>query len=100
MKRHFAEKQWAFLLLIVLASAFFFSALYVTRNADHDCAGEECGTCLQIDAVLNVFTRWSCAFVVVACLILAFFLFRAIFDRSQKNAPTPTLVSLRVKLNN
>ena len=88
------------LLAAVLTVVMLSSAVYIAVEADHDCSGEDCAICHQIDACLNSLREFSLAGV-AAAIITAFTytLCKAVLPCTE-TIGTLTLVSLKVKLSN
>ena len=88
------------LLVAVLAVVMLSSAVYIAVEADHDCSGEDCAICHQIDACLNSLRELSLAGV--AAVITAAFIYTLckVILPCTETIDTPTLVSLKVKLSN
>lgn len=88
---------------ILIAAAVLFvmlsSACYIAVEADHDCTGEDCPICYQINICENTLKSLGQA---VASVTLAVFI--GIFAASlpsfeKRQAVHKTLVSLKVKLS-
>ncbi len=96
------KKNRALALLPAAALVFImlFSVLYITRNADHDCAQEKCSVCQQLEVCENTLHAAALAAAVAAIAAL----FAAWRDETgapaQFCATFPTLVTLMVMLSN
>ena len=88
--------------LVVAAAVLFvmlYSALYIAAEANHDCVGENCPICYQINVCQNALKNLSlavCAAVFAAAL--PYTLCRGI-SVCTDYAQSYTLVSLKVKLS-
>ena len=88
--------------LVVAAAVLFvmlYSALYIAAEANHDCVGENCPVCYQINVCQNALKNLSlavCAAVFAAAL--PYTLCRGI-SVCTDYAQSYTLVSLKVKLS-
>ena len=87
------------LLAAVLAVVMLSSAAYIAVEADHDCSGEDCAICHQIDACLNSLRELSLAGVAAAVTAaFTYTLCKAVLLCAE-TIGTLTLVSLKVKLS-
>lgn len=87
---------------LVLAAAVFFamlySALYIAAEANHDCVGENCPICYQINVCKNTLKNLSLAVCAVAfAAAFTHTLCRSISSCANVTQ-SYTLVSLKVKL--
>ncbi len=88
------------LLAAVLTVVMLSSAVYIAVEADHDCSGEDCAICHQIDACLNSLRELSLAGVAAAITAaFTYTLCKAVLPCTEMIG-TLTLVSLKVKLSN
>ena len=90
-------------LALVMAAAILFvmltSAFFIAAEADHDCIGDDCEICCQINvcrAVLKGLALIAIAavFAAAACAALC-----AVFAACREQTRNFTLVSLKVKLS-
>lgn len=88
----------ALLLAVTVLLVMLYSALFIAAEADHDCVGENCPICYQINVCQNTLRNLSLA-VSAAAFAAAFTytLCRSIFFCTAV-IPRYTLVSLKVKL--
>lgn len=94
------KKITAVLLIGMLVVVMLCSALYITAEANHECEGENCPICYQINACRHNLKNTSpavCAAALAAVFTYAFC--RRIFSRTEVVLRC-TLVSLKVKLTN
>ncbi len=92
-------KRFASVLALLAAFIMLFSVLFIALEADHDCRGEDCAICAQIqvceDLIRNLLT--STAFLAAAwCYFVLIRLF-AVADRC--SVFPHTLIALKVKLS-
>lgn len=88
----------ALLIAIVLCLAMAFSVAFIVLESDHDCIGEHCEICLEIEACVNLLRG-------IGFAVLTFLIAVALGHISYKT-PKPsevvrwldTLVALKVKL--
>ncbi len=89
------------LALLIAAAVFFvmiFSALYIAAESNHNCIGENCPICCQINACRNTLKNLSSAvFTAAFAAAFTYFLCRSI-SACTNITPSFTLVSLKVKL--
>ena len=92
------KRVLAALLAVAVLFVMLYSALFIAVHADHDCDGEDCPICYQINVCQNTLKNLSFA-VSVAVLAAAFTytLCRSI-SACADVIPSYTLVSLKVKL--
>lgn len=48
---------------VLIVTTMFFSILFVSSNADHDCTGENCPICEQMQVAENILTKLSLAII-------------------------------------
>lgn len=90
----------AIFVIVVILFEIFYSSFYVATQATHDCVGENCKICHQINIFRNTAKSPPTAvFTEIFCAVSLFFLWKWILppiDCFQNS----TLVSLKVKLSN
>lgn len=89
----------ALITAFAFAFAFCFSVLFIVEEAEHNCSGEHCNICEQINACLHFFDNFSPkpeALGFSASLFFAAVLLIGAVAESKKNI---TLVNLKVKLS-
>lgn len=89
----------ALLLAVTVLFVMLYSALFIAAETDHDCVGENCPICYQINVCQNTLKNLSLA-VCAAAFAAAFTytLCRSI-SACTDYAQSFTLVSLKVKLS-
>lgn len=88
----------AFLLACAVMLVFFLSIAYVAIEADHDCAGEDCGVCYQIALCEIAINQLSLGVKAAAYTASATFV---VFNAVRKYTSVmrcDTLITLKVKL--
>ena len=88
------------LLAVVLAVVMLSSAIYLAVEADHDCSGEDCAICHQINVCENLFKSIGLASSAAATVTAILYILCRIIPSCTEVARTFTLVSLKVKLSN
>ncbi len=84
----------AVVLFVMLTSAFFIAA-----EAGHDCIGDGCEICCQVNACRAVLRGLALAVIAAALAAVACAVLRCDFAAWQEQARGYTLVSLKVKLS-
>ncbi len=93
------KKQITALLLgVVLCITLAFSYAFILTEADHDCTGEHCEICIDIQHCLSFFKTLVYAGAAVAALVFAIVFFASICSVFDASLKTITLVTLKVKL--
>ena len=93
-KRMLAMAMAAAILFIVLASAFFIAA-----EANHDCVGDGCEICCQINVCRTVLKGLALAIIAAVLAAAASRALHFLFVGCRLSAPRCTRVSLKVKLS-
>lgn len=92
------------LIALVLALTFVFamliSAFFVIVEADHDCTGEDCQICCQINVCENTLHSFGCVFAAVMVSVFLGILNFIIPVWLNKQEYNSSPVSLKVKLLN
>jgi len=93
------KKVIAVFLTVALLFVMLYSALFIAAEADHDCVGENCPICYQINVCQNALKNLSLAVCAAAfAAAFAYTLCRGI-SVCTDYAQSYTLVSLKVKLS-
>lgn len=102
-------KEWskkrrmpARILIVVIILVYFGSPFFVFTHLSHDCTGEDCPICAEIDACIAVIQTFSQAIGTVAVTIFAYrsfikSLIRACYGLFLR---PDSLVGLKIRLNN
>ncbi|MCR5577357.1 MAG: hypothetical protein K6F56_10145 [Oscillospiraceae bacterium] len=92
-------KQLSAVLALLLAFVMLFSVLYIALEADHDCCGEDCVICVQLQVCESLLRNLFAA----AALLLALWSFCAVIlaaaEPVSRIARPHTLIALKVKLS-
>ena len=95
-----SKKTAAFLLALIIAVAFSFSALFVAVEAQHNCTQDEsCSICLQLEVCTNMLKGLATgegSFVLIFAALVFFVL--SVSDYVFKSGHK-TLINLKVKLS-
>ena len=90
----------AMVMAVALFAVMLSSALFLAEEADHDCIGDGCQICLQMNLCRGVLKSLSLVLLAaVAALAVAYILWGD-FRPSQGSDGHITLVALKVKLSN
>lgn len=98
MKKH--TRFLAAILTALLAFLMVSSIAYITAEADHDCIGEHCPICQQIEACENTLKQLSFGVIVAALVAALTYTLCSTVAHVTVERPDCTLVSLKVKLSN
>lgn len=87
------------LLAVMLAFVMLSSAIYIAVEADHDCSGDDCAICHQINVCENILKSIGLAGSAAATAVAILYILCRIIPSCTEVARTFTLVSLKVKLS-
>ena len=88
------------LLCIVLMAVSALSFAFILENDRHDCIGEGCHTCAQIEFAVSVLHLFGSGLPIAAPLFISALFSRAVFAAASSGLNRISLVSLKVKLSN
>jgi hypothetical protein len=94
------RRLFALALAVLVLLAVLFPAFYIALEADHDCAGEDCGICLSIRQCVSLLHRVISAAVVLCALMTALLLAPLAVAAPAAGLRQPTLTSRKIRLNN
>ena len=96
------KKQRAVMILVALMALFavLYSSLYIAVEANHDCTGDGCQICIQINACDHVLKNLSLAAGAVTVAAALLYMRSLIVPNCADARFVCTLVSLKVKLSN
>ena len=89
----------AVLMCVILTAVILLSSFYIVEEAHHDCTGQNCPICHEIQLCIQMLNTACGAVVIAAVTLLTAFktsLMRACMGLNDRRA---TLVSLKVKLS-
>ena len=90
----------AMLMAVAVFAVMLSSALFLAEGADHDCIGDGCQICFQMNVCRGILKSLSLALhVAVAALAVACILCGSICPRGESSDHV-TLITLKVKLSN
>ena len=92
------KRVLAALLAVAVLFVMLYSALFIAAHVDHDCDGEDCPICYQINICQNTLKNLSFAVSAVALAAAFTYALCRIIPSCTEVARTFTLVSLKVKL--
>jgi len=94
------KKLLAGFITLAILFMLLFSIFYITAEARHQCIGENCPICLEVQACVQALNTLGTGLATTVAVFAAAHLFviclMPVFHRS----PSLTLVSLKVKLTN
>ena len=93
------REKTAIVLSVMVLFVVLFSAFYITANLHHDCCGEGCPVCEEIEWCMQTFRELSSGVLfVVAFFAIGLFLIRSniIYSICKKE---DTLISQKVRMN-
>ncbi len=94
------KRSIAIVAAVMLLFAMLFSAAFIAHESVHDCTGENCPICQMIGQCENFVKRIAPVFI---CAVFSFLLAAQVFATEtfdEENTFKPTLLSLKVRLNN
>ena len=98
MERKKRNRIAALLLAVTILVIMLYSAFFVAAEADHDCVGEGCPICYQVDACQNTLKSLSLAVCATAVAVAFTYTLCRSISACAAVIPNYTLVSLKVKL--
>ena len=90
----------AILLAGMISVVMLCSALFITKEADHDCVGENCPICCQINICRNIMKHLSLTVGIVVFAATFIYTPDECISACREVVQSATLVSLKVKLTN
>ncbi len=99
-KEHKTAKHLAVLLSVLMISVMLFSAFYVVSEANHDCCGDCCPVCAQIDQCNAVLRSAGEGTAALSMTILLTLIVSELLIMADKNVYLPTLITQKIRLNN
>ncbi len=93
------SKRFASVLVLLVAFIMLFSVLFIALEADHDCCGEDCAICAQIQVCENLLRNLMTAASLVVTVWSLYALARVFTDADCRSVHPHTLISLKVKLS-
>ena len=93
------SKRFASVIALLVAFIMLFSVLFVALEADHDCCGEDCNICAQIQVCEDLLRN---LLMTMAVLIAAWSFCALIFSVAAEDIGLVyphTLITLKVKLS-
>ncbi len=93
------SKRFASALALLVAFIMLFSVLFIALEADHDCCGEGCAVCAQIQVCENLLRNLITAAALVVAAWCLYALIRVFADTNCFSVHPHTLIVLKVKLS-
>lgn len=92
-------KHFASVLALLVAFIMLFSVLFIALEADHDCCGEGCAVCAQIQACEDLLRNLLMVPVLAAAVRCLYALSRVLSEAGYCAFHPHTLVVLKIKLS-
>ena len=92
-------KRLASVLVLLVAFLMLFSVLFIALEADHDCCGDGCAVCAQIQVCEDLLQSLTTASVLAAAAWCHYMLSRVFADTDCCSVHPHTLIALKVKLS-
>ena len=96
------KRLYAFLAAFLVTAVLLLSGLFIVTHAEHDCTGEDCLVCAEIEACVCTIQLLSKAVGTGAVVIFAYLVISKILSLCQTGlflCPV-SLVSLKIRLDN
>ena len=93
------SKRLASVLVLLVACIMIFSVLFIALEADHNCCGEGCAVCAQIQVCEDLFRNLITAAALVVAAWCFYALIRVFADADCCSVHPHTLIVLKVKLS-
>lgn len=90
----------ALILALTVVFAVLFSTIFIAVKSHHDCDGEHCEVCYQIEVCENTLKTLSDAILLVSVVAVLTYCFVAWLQAMTIGKRIETLVTLKVKLSN
>ena len=92
-------KRLASVLVLLVAFLMLFSVLFIALEADHDCCGDGCAVCAQIQVCEDLLRSLTTVGVLTAAAWCLYTLSRVFADTDCCSVHPHTLIALKVKLS-
>ena len=92
-------KRIASVLVLLVAFLMLFSVLFIALEADHDCCGDGCAVCAQIQVCEDLLRSLTTVCVLAAAAWCLYTLSRVFADTDCCSVHPHTLIALKVKLS-
>ena len=93
------KRVLAILLAGMVLFVMLYSALFIAAEADHDCVGENCPICHQLDSCRSTLKNFSLAICIAAFAAALTYALCKNISACTDDVQSRTLVSLKVKLS-
>ena len=90
----------AMLITVAILVVVFSSALFLAEEAHHDCIGDGCQICLQMNVCQGILKSLSLALHAAVAAFAVTYILYGNFWPCEESAGCATLVALKVKLSN
>lgn len=89
----------AAVMCFALMFVMFISSAYIIKEADHDCTGENCPVCHEIQVCRQILSTVGTAVVAAAVFVSTLVVLTALPAVHLRETVAVTLISLKVKLS-
>lgn len=98
-KQNTGKMVAAVLLAVLVFGVFLFSNLYISEHLVHDCSGEDCPICAQIQNAESLIHQIGCGLLAVFAVFAIICAYAVPFCAFCSFIPRKTLISNKVRLN-
>lgn len=98
-KQNMGKTVAALLLAVLVLGVFLFSNLYISEHLAHDCSGEDCPICAQIQNAESLIHQIGCGLLAVFAAFGVICAYAVLFPAFCSFIPRKTLISNKVRLN-
>lgn len=92
------NKVIALAMVVLILATLFLSYDFILENTHHNCTGEECPICMQLEVALQLISNFKWIPVVPFMLLTAWLFIKFYVSVKQNGYIKKTLISLRVEL--
>ena len=95
-----SKRILAMLMAVAIFAVMLSSTLFLAEEVDHDCIGDGCQICVQMNVCRGILKSLSLVLHVAVAVLLVACITCGRFWNCEKSAHQVTLVTLKVKLSN
>ena len=93
------NKFIALFIAILFLTVSLLAIAFICKHANHDCSGQGCVVCEQLDFANNICKKIAMALANTLSICLSFFFISSIQSSIMSNLGLPSLVTLKVRMN-
>lgn len=94
------KRMLALLMAVAILAVMLSSALFLAEEAHHDCIGDGCQICFQMNVCRGILKSLSLALHIAAAVLVAAYILCGDSKSREEFASQITLITLKVKLSN